>query len=293
LQLLNAQIGSEPDGPVISSLYLLRAVVGRTLSAPPADVLLDIGRASQLFGALGVGVLWQLKAEQLLRLDRFEEALEAADRALEMKETPADRSEVQKMRLIAVVGLRRWTEARALITELAQMNADDPTIKLMTVVVTQAGRGVEEVDQSLQTDLQGYPEKHPLRPGILILLTLTSALLDDEGRSLAYWRELSDQHLSPESARLFVDAIVALIQNGKTAVVKKLIAQSGDHRQLFPLRLAYQYLETRDRDLVEKLSPEVRGVVQEIAERLETTTAKSRLHQGGDGLQFVVHLKGV
>ena len=266
LELIDAQIASEPDGPVLSSLYLWRALVRRGLSDPPTDVLDDIERASQHLSTLG-GLL-HVKAEQLLKLDRFEEALEAADRALELKDSPIDRGEVQRVRLEALLKLHRGMEARSAIVEFVRIKPDDPLGWVATGLMMLLDGRFAEADHSFQTVLQRYPEDPFVRAAILCYLILTSAQLGDHGRTAGYWTELINQQPGGEWTRPFLD-MVGLVHAGRMEFVKKLIAQSGDRPELFPLRLALEYLDSHDRDLIEKLSPEVRGVVEDIVQRLD------------------------
>jgi hypothetical protein len=52
----------------------------------------------------------------------------------------------------------------------------------------------------------------------------------------------------------------------------QLITEAGMEEQLFPLARAIAYLQTGDEALIEKLSPEVRGIVEEVVAKLKETS---------------------
>lgn len=71
--------------------------------------------------------------------------------------------------------------------------------------------------------------------------------------------------------------MVALFKGSELAL--QLIQSSGLDEHFFPLIRAIDYMQTGDEALLEKLSPEVRGVVDEIMARLRQTidqTAKAK-----------------
>jgi hypothetical protein len=61
-----------------------------------------------------------------------------------------------------------------------------------------------------------------------------------------------------------------------------LIADAGLEEQLFPLARALDYLVTNDEAMIEKLSPEIKGVVKEIAEKLRNNNSKDSKSFAGD-----------
>ena len=67
-------------------------------------------------------------------------------------------------------------------------------------------------------------------------------------------------------------ALLQIAKSGRFVLVRQLIAESDLEEQLFPLARAIDYLQTDDVALIEKLSPEVKGIVEEIVETLRTVT---------------------
>jgi hypothetical protein len=66
--------------------------------------------------------------------------------------------------------------------------------------------------------------------------------------------------------------LLAVIRGGNITLAKQLIKESNIEGQLFPLARALDYLETGDEALIEKLSPEVRGIVEEVVAKLKETS---------------------
>jgi tetratricopeptide (TPR) repeat protein len=75
------------------------------------------------------------------------------------------------------------------------------------------------------------------------------------------------------------EVLFTLAQTGKLHFVRELIAESNLEERVFPLARALDYLqadeEAEKEELLEKLSPEVRGIVEEVIARLQVVAPKS------------------
>jgi DNA-directed RNA polymerase specialized sigma24 family protein/DNA-binding MarR family transcriptional regulator len=102
--------------------------------------------------------------------------------------------------------------------------------------------------------------------GRLKPLDLVNNLLDAENFSTSPvdWKEQRVQEQ-------IID-LLAVIRGGNITLAKQLIKESNIEGQLFPLARALDYLETGDEALIEKLSPEVRGIVEEVVAKLKETS---------------------
>ncbi len=69
--------------------------------------------------------------------------------------------------------------------------------------------------------------------------------------------------------------LLRIAKDGQLQFARDLITESGLEEQEFPLARAIDYLLTGDEALIEKLSPEVRGVVEEIVARLRPAQSKA------------------
>jgi hypothetical protein len=68
------------------------------------------------------------------------------------------------------------------------------------------------------------------------------------------------------------EALLKIARSGQLIFVRQLMAESDLEEQLFPLVRAIDYLKTGDAALIEKLSPEVKGIVEKVVETLRTVT---------------------
>jgi tetratricopeptide (TPR) repeat protein len=72
------------------------------------------------------------------------------------------------------------------------------------------------------------------------------------------------------------EALLGVAKAGHLIFARQLIAETEREDQFFPLARALDYLQTGDEALIEKLSPEVRGIVEEIIAKLKTVTPSTQ-----------------
>jgi hypothetical protein len=75
------------------------------------------------------------------------------------------------------------------------------------------------------------------------------------------------------------EALLKIARSGQLIFVRQLMAESDLEEQLFPLVRAIDYLKTGDAALIEKLSPEVKGIVEKVVETLRTVTQDAAVPQ--------------
>ncbi len=75
------------------------------------------------------------------------------------------------------------------------------------------------------------------------------------------------------------EVLLSLAQTGNLHFVRELITESNLEEKVFPLARAIAYLQADDEaekeELIEKLSPEVRGIVEEVIAKLQPVAQKS------------------
>jgi tetratricopeptide (TPR) repeat protein len=76
------------------------------------------------------------------------------------------------------------------------------------------------------------------------------------------------------------NALLSVAQIGQLRLAKQLLIEAKMEEQLFPLARALDYLLTGDEALVEKLSPEVKGIVEEVIAKLRPAAGKPKPGQG-------------
>jgi DNA-binding transcriptional ArsR family regulator len=100
---------------------------------------------------------------------------------------------------------------------------------------------------------------------------------------LRQWYEAADNPatiLEQERWRILASVIShEAEENGHIQFARQLIRESELEEPLFPLARAIDYLLTGDEALIEKLSPEVRGIVEEIVAKLGKSSRKIKSAQ--------------
>lgn len=80
---------------------------------------------------------------------------------------------------------------------------------------------------------------------------------------------LSHEYLtSEECGETTMRALLDMTDRGEIEAVKRVIAEFNLGELMFPLVRAIEYIDTRDRALIEKLTPEMRGIVELCCLRL-------------------------
>jgi len=72
------------------------------------------------------------------------------------------------------------------------------------------------------------------------------------------------------------EILLSLAQTGQLDLVRQLITEAQMEEQLFLLARAIEYLQSGDEALIEKLSPEVKGIVEEVVAKLRPASKGKR-----------------
>jgi tetratricopeptide (TPR) repeat protein/DNA-binding MarR family transcriptional regulator len=210
------------------------------------------------------------RAKQLLEADKNDEALQQIEHALNLQ---GNESKLWLVKGIVLRGLGRHAEALDSFDRALEIDSDTPRAHYYRGRSLMAlERGDEAVDS-----FNNEPE-----------INLDS--VEASGRALAYmgkfvksfedgrlevakkaWEEvqnfnnqLNNDKINKETSELLL--LIAL--SGQISFVRQLVKDSDIPEPLFPLARAIDYVQTGDESLLEKLSPEVRGVVEEIVAKL-------------------------
>jgi tetratricopeptide (TPR) repeat protein len=76
-----------------------------------------------------------------------------------------------------------------------------------------------------------------------------------------------------------MEVLLDVANSGRLVFIRQLIAESDLEEQLFPLARAIDYLQIGDAALIEKLSPEVKGIVEKVVETLRTVAQVAAVQQ--------------
>jgi hypothetical protein len=82
----------------------------------------------------------------------------------------------------------------------------------------------------------------------------------------------SPKHSKRDWSQEILEAPMQVAEMGRLKDARTMIEELGLEKALFPLARAIDYLQTGDESLIEKLSPEVRGIVEEVVAKLKATS---------------------
>lgn len=108
----------------------------------------------------------------------------------------------------------------------------------------------------------------------------------DSGAAKEAWTEgLSSGQRSGDAQwpDLVFWALFPVAQMGQLELARQLISESAMEEQLFPLARALDYLQTGDEALIEKLSPEVKGIVEEVVAKLRPAANEKKARKEKKG----------
>lgn len=188
---------------------------------------------------------WFARGKLLVRADRHEEALAGLDRAVKIN---PDRYDVWLARGTAFVALSQSNEAVACFDRALLIKDDDPTSEWARWAAHLMKFAVFASEGKFDSAKKEWHE------------SLGSAKPAD-----------SEQVIEPLSSLLLEFAKV-----GDLAGARELIASAGLDERLFPMARAIEYILSGDEALIEKLSPEIRGIVEEIVVKLRRAADQSK-----------------
>ncbi len=187
---------------------------------------------------------WNNRGNVLHKLGRREEAIESLDRALEIK---PNKQEAWFNRGFILAELGRFKEAIVCYDHALDIKPDDQ-------------------EAWFNRTLAG------------LRLFISSLNQDDKELAKRYWDLARSSSDKIEGKTWFGFASWALWQAAKSGhleFARQLISESDLEEPLFPLARAIDYLLTQDEALIEKLSPEVRGIVEEIVAKLGNSSGET------------------
>lgn len=214
---------------------------------------------------------WHYRGLTLGNLNRCEEEIESYDRALSIN--PGDDFSWYN-RGNALHDLERYEEAIESYDHALSINSRDYWYWHNRGVALRKLNRLEEAVENYDRALSISPEDNKtwLNRAIAYLFKYRSVVIKSGiNADERDWHEAlnSAKHADVQQwADVLLQYLMELAEIIDLAFVRQLIAESGVEERLFPLARAIDYLLTRDEALIEKLSPEVRGIVEEIIKKL-------------------------
>jgi DNA-binding transcriptional ArsR family regulator len=185
----------------------------------------------------------------------------------------------QARRYLAVL-YRNAEGVLRLLDQRTQVEPDSSEVRIIRGIVLaligRHGEAVHSYDSAIKL-LPGDSESWKTRRAALLLKF--SSLVEQAEFRLAEscWKEVLESNRQAEGRDWLSVAFIALLwvaEKGHLGYVRRLIAEFNLDATLFALACAIDYLLSGDEALIEKLSPEVRGVVEETVVRLRPAAEK-------------------
>jgi tetratricopeptide (TPR) repeat protein len=207
--------------------------------------------------------IWTFRGSALQRLGRLEEAINSIDRAVDID---PDKASSWFFRGLTLFDMQKYEEAVASYEHCININPDTDQIHSSRALASIAAFGLFMIDEQIDSARQ-------------------------------YWDKFleSNKHLNAEEQNSYIEvvtkALLLIIKQDNIKLIGTLISESGLEPQLFPLARAIDYLLTGDKSVIEKLSPEVQGVVNEIVAKFEKENVadkratKSRKRKSASGVR--------
>ena len=220
--------------------------------------------------------VWMLRGYTNAMLGQYEEALASYDRAIEIK---PDDQDAWYNRGVVLGSLGRYEEELASYDRAIEIKPDDHEAWYNRgVVLSSLGRDEEALasyDQVLRADESQFVDLRTRAHLIRFRILAKQSKLDLAKRDWGEAQRIATQ-LGDETWRGVVSTVlISIAQAGHLEFVGQLIKESNLEEPLFPLARAIDYLLTGDDASIEKLSPEVRGVVEEISSRLRKSSGQA------------------
>jgi superkiller protein 3 len=213
---------------------------------------------------------WRGRGDALVNLGKSEEAIASFDRALEMK---PEVYETWYNRGVALFNLGKNEDAIISFDRALDLNPEAyEAWRNRGSALNNIGKYEEAIasyDHALEVD-SGEWQSRTITYLLKLFTRINQKRVDlaryDWNEALSLMRQVDNWHL------IALIPLLTVAQVGHLEFVRQLIKESELEEPLFPFTRAIDYLLTGDEALVEKLSPEVRGIVEEIVGKLREAT---------------------
>lgn len=224
------------------------------------------------------------RGQQLVEADKYEEALQQFEQALKINDTV---SGLWVAKGIVLKGLSKHEEALTSFDHALEIDSKAPFAhyhRAKTLIDLE--RGIEALDSfanepEINLDSLG---KSAGRASAYLAKFIKYFIEGKLELAKKAWKEVqlyTEPLKNGEVNEAISEILITIALGGQISFVWQLIEDSDMTEHLFPLARAIKYAQTGDDALLEKLSPEVRGVVEEIVAKLrqannQTDTSQSK-----------------
>jgi tetratricopeptide (TPR) repeat protein len=225
---------------------------------------------------------WYNRGNILVRLKRYNEAIASYDRAIEIK---PDLDQAWNNRGNALDELGRFDEAIASYDRAIEIKPDKHEAWYNLGNTFARLKNYDKAIASYDRAIEIKPDKDQAwyNRGTVYLEKFTHSTQSENYRSArSDWQKGLESFKNDSQQRWQAkvsSALLSLAQEGEFKFVRELIAESHLEEELFPLARAIDYLQADDEnlkeELIERLSPEVKGIVEEVIAKLQPVVQKS------------------
>jgi tetratricopeptide (TPR) repeat protein len=257
------------------------ALYGRAL------VLGELGKIDEALSALDYALTfrpnsfeaWYERGSLLASIERIDQALESFDQALKLN--PNSYRFLQG-KCWALMRRNKVDEALKCVNMMLELEPDSADAYLWRGLLT-----IPNSSDSALNDLKRAFDLKSSRHRLFVdtlegkSLELRLAVIDEDLDQIKHeWPELleyatqePDQTLALEEISTF---LIVLAENGHWARAQELINSAGLDQPLLPLSRALEYLLNGDESIIERLSPEIRTIVNDIVIAYRNAVAGNR-----------------
>jgi tetratricopeptide (TPR) repeat protein len=221
---------------------------------------------------------WYFRGATLTALGRHEEALESYNQALKLK---PDNDAAWNDRGTVLATLGQHEEALASYDQALKLKPDDAAAwSLRGATLGTLGRYDEALasfDQALRLKSDNVVTWYGR---CLVYLTKFFTGINEDTIDLArhHWSEALNSAKRMEHDKwhdMVSEALLGAALRGHLKLARQLITESDLEEPLFAVARALDYVFTGKEDLLEKLSPEVRGIVEEVVSKLREVAGQA------------------
>lgn len=212
------------------------------------------------------------RGQRLVGEDKYDEALQHFDHALNLDGNLAG---LWVAKGIVLINLKQYEKALANFGHALELDSNIPFAHhYRAVALLNLGKKQEAIDSFNNEPEINLNELGPSSPwrAMAYVAKYFKYFTDGElGLAKKAWQEiqhftkpLDDEEINEAASNVLLQTALS----GQISFARQLIEDSDTAGYLFPLARAIDYVQTSDEALLEKLSPEVRGVVEEIVAKL-------------------------
>jgi tetratricopeptide (TPR) repeat protein len=215
--------------------------------------------------------VWCFRGNILMDFEKYSEALASYEKAILIK--PDEPHILCKMG-IALANLKKYDDSIISFDKALQIKPEmNCVLKMRGSILEDLGR-LDEAYATYERSKQIKPDSDTLKDitKILFKMVLRELSVMDINKASNFLQEAMKSRTvigNDEWNKIALQHLLSGAFSDSSNLLLQLISGTVLSEELFPLTRALEFLQSRDRALIEKLSPEYRGIVQEIVDKYD------------------------